>query len=51
MSIFSIIQEEINEDTIEKLNENKTLKKGKEFYLPHRLVIQEFAETTKKNKA
>ena len=50
-SISSIFQEQINEDIIEKLNENKTLKKGKEFYLLHRLVIQEFAETNKKNKA
>ena len=46
-SISSIFQEQINEDIIEKLNENKTLKKGKEFYLLHRLVIQEFAETNK----
>ena len=49
-SISSIFQEQINEDIIEKLNENKTLKKGKEFYLLHRLVIQEFAETNKKAK-
>ena len=49
-SISSIFQEQINEDIIEKLNENKTLKKGKEFYLLHRLVIQEFAETNKKTK-
>ena len=49
-SISSIFQEQINEDIIEKLNENKTLKKRKEFYLLHRLVIQEFAETNKKNK-
>ena len=49
-SISSIFQQQINEDIIEKLNENKTLKKGKEFYLLHRLVIQEFAETNKKTK-
>ena len=49
-SISSIFQEQINEDVIEKLNENKTLKKGKEFYLLHRLVIQESAETNKKTK-
>ena len=49
-SISSNIQEQINEDIIEKVNKNKTLKTGKEFYLQHRPVIQEFAETTKKIK-
>ena len=31
----------------EKVNETKTSEKGKEFYMPHRPVIQESAETTK----
>ena len=32
---------------IEKMRESKTSQKGKEFYLPHRPVIQEPAETIK----
>ena len=32
---------------IEKVRESKTSPKGKEFYLPHRPVIQESAETIK----
>ena len=42
-----IIQEQINEGTIEKVNETKTPEKGKEFYLLHRPAIRESAETTK----
>ena len=42
-----IIHEQINEGTIEKVRETKTSQKGKEFYLPHRPVIRESAETTK----
>ena len=42
-----IIQEQINEGIIEKVSETKTSEKGKEFYLPHRPVIRESAETTK----
>ena len=42
-----IIQEQINEGIIEKMRETKKSEKGKEFYLPHRPVIREFAETTK----
>ena len=42
-----IIQEQINEGIIEKMRETKKSEKGKEFYLPHRPVIQESAETTK----
>ena len=42
-----IIQERINEGIIEKVNETKSSEKGKEFYLPHRTVIRESAETTK----
>ena len=34
-----IIQEQINEDIIEKVDEAKTPEKGKEFYLPHEPVI------------
>ena len=40
-------QEQINAGIIEKVNETKTPEKGKEFYLPHRLVIQESAEASK----
>ena len=43
-----IIQEQINEGIIEKVNETKIPQKGKELYLPHRRVIQESAETTEK---
>ena len=32
---------------VEKVRESKTSQKGKEFYLPHRPVIQESAETIK----
>ena len=42
-----IIQEQINEGLVEKVSETKTFKKEKEFYLPHRAVIRESAETTK----
>ena len=42
-----IIQEQINEGITEKVSETKTSEKGKEFYLPHRPVIQESAKTTK----
>ena len=44
---MKIIQEQINEGIIEKVSETKTSEKGKEFYLPHRPVIRESAETTK----
>ena len=42
-----IIQTQINEGIIEKVNEGKTSEKKKEFYLRHRPVIRESAETTK----
>ena len=42
-----IIQEQINESIIEKVEETETSEKGKGFYLPHRPVIRESAETTK----
>ena len=42
-----IIQEQINEGIIEKVNETKTSERGKEFYLPHRPVIRQSVETTK----
>ena len=42
-----IIQEQINEGIIESVSETKTSEKGKEFYLPHRPVIRESAETSK----
>ena len=42
-----IIQQKINEGIIEKVSETKISEKGKEFYLPHRPVIRESAETTK----
>ena len=32
---------------VEKVNETKTFEKRKEFYLPHRPVIRESAETPK----
>ena len=41
-----IIQEQINEGIIEKVNETKTSEKEKELYLSHRPVIRESAETT-----
>ena len=34
-----IVQVQINQGIIEKVNETKSPEKGKEFYLPHRLVI------------
>ena len=37
----------MNEDIIEKVNENKTPEKGNEFFLSHRHVIRESEETTK----
>ena len=40
-----IIQEQINEDIIEKVSETKT-SKGKDFYLQHNPVIWESAKTT-----
>ena len=42
-----IIQEQINEDIIEKVSKTKTFEKEKEFYFTHRPVIQESVETTK----
>ena len=42
-----IVQEQINEGIIKKVREAKTSEKRKEFYLPHRPVIRESAETTK----
>ena len=42
-----IIQKQINESMVEKVNETKTFEKRKEFYLPHRPVIRESAETPK----
>ena len=42
-----IVQEQINEGIIKKVREAKTSEKGKEFYLSHRPVIRESAETTK----
>ena len=42
-----IIQEQINEDIIEKVSKTKTFEKKKEFYFTHRPVIQESVETTK----
>ena len=44
---MKIIQEQINEGIIEKVSETKASEKGKEFYLPHRPVFRESAETTK----
>ena len=41
-----IIQEQINEGIIEKVNETKTSEKEKGLYLSHRPVIRESAETT-----
>ena len=38
---------QINEGIIEKVSKTKTSEKGKGFYLPHRPVIRESAETTK----
>ena len=43
----NIIQEQINEGIIEKVSKTKTSEKRKEFYLPHRHVIQESAETAR----
>ena len=45
--IDKIIQEQINEDIIEKVSKTKTFEKEKEFYFTHRPVIQESVETTK----
>ena len=42
-----IIQEQTNEGIIEKVSATKTSEKWKEFYLPHRPVIQESPQTTK----
>ena len=42
-----IIQEQINEGIIEKVGKTETSEKGEEFYLPHRPMIRESAETTK----
>ena len=42
-----MIHKQTNEGMIKKVNETKTLEKGKELYLPHRPVIRESAETTK----
>ena len=41
------MQEKINEGIIEKVSETKISEMGKEFYLPHRIVIRESAEATK----
>ena len=43
----TIIQEQINEGIIEKVNKTKISEKGKEFYLPHRPAVGESRETTK----
>ena len=42
-----IIQKQINEGMVEKVNETKTSEKRKEFYLPRKPVIRESAEIPK----